>query len=91
MTLLLFVAAVAAMAAAGYAQHRIPRHTAGRRRLWFLRAVLFVVGLALGHLSSSPLSDPFLALLAFLIGFGEVHVPAAIILFIKQERGAAKS
>jgi hypothetical protein len=91
MNLLIALAAVALVAAAGYAQHQIPRYTAGNGRVWFLRGVLAVVGLLVGYASARYATDPGLAFPGFLIGFGAVHVPAAFILFLKHERGAAKS
>jgi len=91
MKLLIVLAAVALVAAAGYAQYQIPRYTAGNGRVWFLRGVLVVVGLLFGHASARYATDPGLAFLGFLIGFGAVHLPAALILFLKHERGAAKS
>jgi hypothetical protein len=91
MTLLLVVLAVALLAIAAYAHQRIPRHTAGSRRIWLLRVALLVTGVVFGYASARRVVDPFQVALAFLVGFGVVHVPAAIILFIKQSRGAAKS
>jgi hypothetical protein len=88
---LLSLVAAAHLAAAAYAQQRIPRYTAGRWRVMFTRAVLLIVGIGVGCVSASYVSDPLVASLAFVIGFGAVHVPAAVILFIKHERGAAKS
>lgn len=90
MTLLIVLAAVALVAAA-YAQHQIPRYTAGNGRVWFLRGVLVAVGLLVGLAAARYTSDSGRAFLGFLIGFGAVHVPAAFILFLKQARGAAKS
>ena len=79
-------------ATAVYAQHQVRRYTAGDRKVMLTRAVLIAVGFALGYLSAASFpNDPVLAFLAFVIGFGTVHVPAAFILFIKQERGAGKS
>jgi cyanate permease len=90
---LLFLTLLAAVnvLAAGYAHRQIPTYTAGVRRVLFTRLVLLGVGIAVGYVSASYMSDPLAALLAFLIGFGAVHLPAAMILFIKRGRGAAKS
>lgn len=75
-----------------YAQYQVTRYTAGDRKVMLTRAVLIAVGCALGYLSAASFpDDSILALLAFVIGFGTVHVPAAFILFIKHERGAGKS
>jgi hypothetical protein len=79
-------------AIAAYAQYHIPRHTAGASRVMLTRGVLIAVGIALGVLSAASFPrDPVLQLLAFMIGFGTVHVPAAFILFVKHERGTGKS
>jgi uncharacterized membrane protein len=90
---LLFLTLLAAvnLLAAGYAHRQIPRFTAGARPVLFTRLVLLGVGIAVGYVSVSYISDPLATLLAFLIGFGAVHLPAAMILFIKRGRGAAKS
>src|SRR5262245_43756874 len=90
---LLFLTLLAAvnLLAAGYAQRQIPTFTAGARRVLFTRLVLLGVGVALGYVAASEMSGTVPALLAFSIGFGAVHLPAAMILFVKRRRGAAKS
>ena len=77
--------------AAGYAHRQIPRFTAGARRVLFTRLVLLGVGIAVGYVAANETSGTVPALLAFSIGFGVVHLPAAMILFVKRGRGAAKS
>jgi tellurite resistance protein TehA-like permease len=91
MNLLGAVIAAAFIAAAGYAQYRIPAHTATPANAWLVRAVLALVGIALGYVGSLYAQDPAGALVAFLAGFGVVHFPAAVILFIKRARGTGKS
>jgi hypothetical protein len=87
-----FVIAALLMACAAYAQVRIPRFTAGLSRIVLTRTVLIVVGIGFGYVAASPYAnDRLMAVLAFLIGFGAVHFPAAFILFVKRERGAGKS
>ena len=90
-TLLMMLIVAVHLAATLYTHHRLPRYTAGVRRVWIARMVLLVAGVAVGTVSARYVNDPLPAALAFLIGFGAVHVPAAVILFVKQERGAAKS
>jgi hypothetical protein len=86
------VIAALLLACAAYAQLRIPRFTAGRSRIVLTRTVLIVVGIGFGYVAAAPYaSDRLIAVLAFLIGFGAVHFPAAFILFVKRERGAGKS
>jgi tellurite resistance protein TehA-like permease len=80
------------IAAALYAHICIPRFTAGRRKATAAHAILVVVGIAAGAVGALIYrAEPLLALLSMLIGFGMVHVPAAIILFLKQQRHSGKS
>jgi len=89
---LLIILASLLIAAAGYAQLQIPRYTAGKLRVILTRTILIFAGIALGYVSAAfYVNDPLLALLAFLSGFGAVHVPATVILLVKRERGAGKS
>lgn len=89
---LMTVLALVALAAAGYAQLAIPRFTAGPAKATLTRAILIVVGLASGYVGAASYgTDLLLAVLAFLIGFGTVHVPAALILLIKREGRTGKS
>ena len=54
--------------------------------------MLAITGTGLGFVSAMVYpADPARALLAFLIGFGAVHFPAALILFIKHARHSGKS
>jgi hypothetical protein len=76
------------LGAAVYAQYRIPFHTATAAQSWITRIMLGVIGLGVGFIAigrSQETGGPLL--LAFLNGFGAVHVPAAFILFIKRQRG----
>jgi tellurite resistance protein TehA-like permease len=91
MTVLGVVMAAVLLAAAGYAQYRIPAHTASPANAWLVRAVLALVGVALGYVGSLYAQDAAGALVAFLAGFGVVHFPAAVILFVKRARGTGKS
>jgi hypothetical protein len=76
------------LAAAAYAQWRIPFHTANARHALVARLILAVVGVAFGIAVATAYTDTegWLSLLAFLSGFGVVHVPAAAILFLKRQR-----
>ena len=91
MTPLLAIVAVALLATAAYAYRRIPLYTAGSGRIWLLRCLMFATGVIFGYASARRVVEPLPTVLAFVIGFGAVHVPAAIILFIKQSRGATKT
>jgi hypothetical protein len=85
------VLAALLLLAAVYAHLNIPRYTA--RTAAVARGVLIAVGLGLGVVSAIIYAEAGggFAFLAFLIGFGVVHVPAAVILFLKRARGAGKS
>jgi len=85
------ILALLLLAAAGYAQYRVPFHTVSAARANLVRAVLTLVGLALGYVATFYASDTPGAIVAFLTGFGIVHLPAAVILFVKHGRGSGKS
>ena len=85
------LAALGLLAAAAYAQHRIGPHTAHRRNALFTRAVLALVGIALGYVLAGYTQGGVLSALAFVEGFGLAHFPAAVILFLKRARGEARS
>jgi len=91
LTLLLSLLTVLQLGAAVYAQRRLPRYVLGGRRAQALRAVLILAGIAVGALAMMYATQPPVAVLAFLSGFGAVHVPAALILFLKRARGEAQS
>jgi hypothetical protein len=91
MTFLAVLATAALLAAAGYAHYHIPFHTAGRARALVAHGVLIVVAAAFGYVASAHAQTRGEALLSFLAGFGAVHLPAAIILFLKRAGGAGKS
>lgn len=88
--LLATLAAVVALAISGYVQMAIPRFTAGAKKVLLTRAVLLAGGAVMGLLAFYAYRGSS-ALAAFFVGFGMVHVPAAVILFVKQERGAGKT
>ena len=88
----LTIAASVLLVVAAYAQLQIPRFTAGRANVTVSRAVLAATGVALGSVSAALVyPDAALALLVFLIGFGVVHFPAAVILFFKGARHSGRS
>jgi hypothetical protein len=85
------VAATVALAAAVYVQLRLPLFTAGPARLITARLILFAVGVGCGYVGAQMYRDPVAAVLAFIIGFGVVHLPATGILFLKGQRGEGRS
>jgi hypothetical protein len=88
--LMAFMAVVLLLLAA-YAQYTIPAHTLPGR-VMLTRALLAAIGVAFGFaMTLGYPQEPALALLAFLVGFGMVHFPAALILFFKHYRGEGKS
>ena len=92
MLLLLSVSAAVAAFAAVYAQLRIPQFTAGTAKVLLTRVVLALAGLGLGYVSVVQYpGHPIVELLEFILGFGVVHVPAALILFFKGQRHAGRS
>ncbi|MGQ0652182.1 MAG: hypothetical protein ACT4P4_07950 [Betaproteobacteria bacterium] len=93
MTLLPWIVTAAVLIAlAAYAQIHIPDHTAKRSNTVLVRSLLAIVGAALGGLAAAADRDSGVpAPLLFLAGFGLVHAPAAIILFVKRLRGEGRS
>jgi len=87
----LTLSACVMVSAAAYAHHLISRYMEGSQKLLLTRALLLLTGLAFGFAwAMNYPGDPFLALLAFLVGLGAVHVPAAVMLFFKYGRGRAR-
>jgi hypothetical protein len=84
-------AAALAMAAAAYVQLRLPRFTATPLRLALARAILLAIGLGCGYVGAQMYRDVPASVLAFIIGFGVVHLPATGILFLKGQRGESPS
>ncbi|MEO8303285.1 MAG: hypothetical protein ABI724_04140 [Betaproteobacteria bacterium] len=78
------IAAFCMVSLSAYAQWAIPRHTKGSERIWFARALLVGLGTALGVLAASSFMVQDTSTVAlFCIAFGQVHVPAAVVLFLK--------
>ncbi len=77
------------LVAVGYAHWRLPYHTASRGMAMFSRLLLLVVGFGVGWSALVwARDDPgWYQTVAFLTGFGLVHVPAAFILWSKRLRG----
>lgn len=63
-------------------------HVADRpRQVWALRIMLVLVGIAFGVVATAVyLKEMEPDWLVFLAGFGVVHVPAAVIVFLKRQR-----
>lgn len=85
----LLLMAVFSLAAAMYAQYRLPFLTATRNQVRWARAILMVTGVAFGLVAVKQIGSTessLMQLLIFLAAWGLVHVPAAIILFLKQQQ-----
>lgn len=81
--------ATVTVAAAIYVQYRLPYLTATRTQAGWARAILMVTGLAFGWVVFKRIGsheDNWMQVLIFLAAWGLVHVPAAIILFLKQQQ-----
>ena len=78
-----------------YAQWSIPRQIDGEARTLFARLLLATVGVAIGFFAVqfAQLAEmrDMSPLALFLIGFGQVHAPAAIVLFMKSQRAEGLS
>lgn len=85
------ILAVIMLAFAAYAHRQLPAFTRGGANIATVRLVLLIVGGLFGWLGAAAYEAPLEQILRFCIGFGIVHVPAAVILFIKGQRGAGKS
>lgn len=79
------------LTAAFYAHKQLPLFTKSHARVRLARTMLVLVGIGFGWTLAVWVQGATLQLLTFLIGFGMVHVPAAIILFVKGRRGEGKS
>jgi hypothetical protein len=85
------LAAVVLCAIAAFAQWRIADFTATRARTWITRAVLLALGVGVGLASMRAMPSDGNATAWFLMGLGVVHVPAALVLLLKQLRGEQPS
>lgn len=88
---LLALAAALLVAAAIYAQRQIGNFTKGSSRIAATRLILGAVGIVFGLVSAGKAEGALSETLVFIVGFGLVHVPAALILFIKRRRGSGKT
>lgn len=72
-----------------YVQLNIPKFAATGRTTLATRALLGLTGCGLGLISGALFpDDPGQAMLAFVSGFGVVHLPAAFILLLKRAERA---
>lgn len=77
------------VAAAIYTHSRLPFLTATRIQAAWARAILMLTGFAFGFVAVEQVGrneSGLIQLLIFVAAWGLVHVPAAIILFLKQQQ-----
>lgn len=77
------------VAVAIYAHYRLPFLTATRTQAAWARIILMLTGIAFGFVAVRQIGSHeagWMQLLIFLAAWGWVHVPAAIILFLKQQQ-----
>lgn len=79
-----------ALAAVCYTHWNVAQFVRGRARILGLRAFLVVLGAGVGVVMMGiPGSES--GIIGFVIGFGLVHVPPAIVLMLKRWRGEGRS
>lgn len=91
MTISLAVLTTVLLMAAGYAHWRLPHLEATGSGVMLARGLLILVGVAFGLVSVMYARGAYPAALVFLSGFGLVHLPTALILMLKVERGESPS
>lgn len=77
------------VAAAIYTHYRLPFLTATRTQAGWARAILMLTGVAFGFVAVQQIGrneSGLMQLLIFVAAWGLVHIPAAIILFLKQQQ-----
>jgi hypothetical protein len=82
------LAAACMVLLSAYAQWNLPRQTSGAARARLARLLLAALGTAVGLFAVKFGADvrDASSLALFLIGFGQVHAPAAVILLLKSQR-----
>lgn len=85
------ILATLALAATAYVHVHLPLFTATAAKLTAARLILIAVGIGCGYVGAQMYRTPVASVLAFLIGFGVVHLPATAILFLKGQRGEGRS
>lgn len=87
--MVLALLAASAVVLAAYTHIRLRYHTATRLQAELTRVLLLLIGVAVGWLGVGWQTDASVltGVLAFLTGFGLVHLPAAFILWSKRLRG----
>lgn len=89
--LMLIVLALVGLAAAVYAHLNLAAFIATPSGIMTTRVILLVVGLAFGYAAAISYMEGVPRWLAFIAGFGVVHIPPAVVLMIKRARHSPKS
>ena len=84
----MIMAVILALVLAGWVHYRLGLQIASTGQRWAARAMLVVVGISFGWAMSQVYVDShgLAAAWVFLTSFGMVHLPAAIILWLKKQR-----
>ena len=90
MVLTILFAAIG-LTAAGYTHLHLAHYIATRTGVVATRAILAIVAIAFGYVTADTYPEASFRSLAFLVGFGAVHIPPAIVLLIKRARHSPKS
>jgi hypothetical protein len=85
------VLTVLLLAVAAYVHMQLPNYTQAGAKVAIARTTLALVGIGFGLTGAAYVAGLAPQLLTFFSGFGLVHLPAAVILFVKSKRGAGKS
>lgn len=88
----MIIAVVLALALAAWVHYRLGFQIAGTGQLWAGRIMLLLVGAGFGWAMSQVYVDAqgLAAAWVFLTSFGVVHLPAAIILWLKKQRDSQR-
>lgn len=89
--ILMTLFAVLGLTSAVYAHLQARRYIATKAGAITTHLILLGLGLVFGYVTADTYPEPPLRWLAFLVGFGAVHIPPAIVLLIKRARHSPKS
>ncbi|MEQ9133297.1 MAG: hypothetical protein RJQ08_07800 [Salinisphaeraceae bacterium] len=82
---MLFLDLLLGVVATGYAHWGLPATVRSTGQVVVARSLLAFTGLGTGLIAMNSLTDRP-AWLAFAVGFGVIHIPAAAIIYLKRQR-----
>jgi hypothetical protein len=85
------IVVIATLLAVAYTRWKIPVFTDSKRKVFLIQTILIAVGVAFGIVVSLSTTQTMQKIILFIAAFGMVHVPAAIILLVKEKRGEGRS